>query len=55
MAYSLGNVDALYNLGTLYETGRPEPLGKTRKPEIETAILYYKDAASKVVFSLIYN
>ncbi len=44
MAYSLGNVDALYNLGTLYEEGRPVS-GSARNQEIETAIIYYKDGA----------
>jgi TPR repeat protein len=46
LAYSLGSIDALYNLGTLYESGRPIS-ESVRKQEIETAILYYKDAASQ--------
>ena len=40
MAYSLGNIDALYNLGAMYEAGRPNHMGNTCRQDLETAISY---------------
>lgn len=44
LASALGSSDALYNLGTVYESGVAHPKGK---PDIDVAIKYYSEAASK--------
>lgn len=44
VAVALGSVDALYNLGTLYEAGALHP---SKRADLEMARFYYQEAAAK--------
>ncbi|KAI8999826.1 hypothetical protein BC832DRAFT_202273 [Gaertneriomyces semiglobifer] len=48
LAMSLGSVDAVYNLATLYEEGCRDGDGAVLTQDVSMAMRYYKEAAEKV-------